>query len=162
MNQLKNAKSFRHFARHLLLVNKVYVGRDKARKEVDAHIERMRKSIMRMSLTYSDVDKLKHKIDKLVDMERRYAKFFKPEDSEIKRLKNSTIALEQELKNEREEKFKILNENNAKISQLTESLTNIKNQMKYLQLEKAKRHHRLKALESKIKEKVDVHSYYHH
>jgi len=40
-------------------------------------------------------------------------------------------------------------------------LNNIKNQMKHLHLEKAKRQQRLTALDKKIMEKVDVHKYYH-
>lgn len=120
----------------------------------------MRKSIIRMKLTYSDIDRLKEKIENLINWERRYAKLFKPADKETEELKNQIKALEQELGNEREEKMSKISENNERIAQLTESLSNIKNQMRHLHLEKAKRQQRLQALEKKINEKVDVHRYY--
>ncbi len=52
-------------------------------------------------------------------------------------------------------------EHSDKTQQLTQSMENIKGQLKHLHLEKAKRHQRLKALDDKIKSKIDVHSYYH-
>ena len=161
MYPIQNTKSFRHFAKHLFLVSRVYVERNKAKEDVDNYLQRMRKSVIRMSLTYSDIDRLKQKIDNLINLERKYAKFFKPADKETEELKNQIKALEQELRNEREEKLSIISENNEKIEQLIQSLSNIKNQMRHLHLEKAKRQQRLKALEHKIKEKVDVHRYYH-
>ncbi len=161
MLQIQDTKSFRHFAKHLFLVGNVYTKRKKAKEDVDNYLQKMRKSIIRMNLTYSDIDRLKQKIDNLINWERKYAKFFKPADKETEELKNQIKALEQELRNEREEKLSIISENNEKIQQLTESLNNIKNQMRHLHLEKAKRQHRLNALEQKIREKVDVHRYYH-
>lgn len=160
MPQMQNTKSLRHFARHLFLVGNVYAGRKKAKEDVDNWLQRMRSSIIRMNLTYSDVDRLKQKIGNLIDWERKYAKFFKPADREAEELRNQIKDLQLELKNEREEKMSVISENNEKISQLTESLNNIKIQMKYLHLEKAKRQQRLNALESKIREKVDVHNYF--
>ena len=160
MQQLQNLKSFRHFAKHLFLVGRVYAERKKAKEDVDSHLQRMRKSVIRMSLTYSEIDRLKQKIENLINWERKYAKFFKPADSETEELRNKAKALEQELSNEREEKMSMMSENNEKIQQLTSSLDNIKNQMKHLHLEKARRQQRLNALETKIKEKVDVHKYY--
>ena len=160
MLQTQNTKSLRHFARHVFLVGRVYVGRKKAKDDVDEQLQRMRKSIIRMSLTYSDIDRLKQKIENLVDWERKYAKFFRPADKETEELKKQAQALEQELKNEREEKMMVISENNEKIQQLTGSLDNIKSQMKHLHLEKARRQQRLNALEGKIREKVDVHKYY--
>ena len=160
MDQLQISKSFRHFSRHLFLVNRIHLERKKAREEVHSYLDRMRKSVIKMSLTYSNIDMLRQKIENLIECERKYAKFFKPEDRETQELKNNVNALEQELMNEREEKLRITSENNEKISQLTGTLNNIKNQMKYLQLEKAKRQQRLKALENKIHEKVDVRGYY--
>ena len=161
MSALQSSKSFRHFARHLFLVGRVHIERNRAKEDVDNHLQRMGKSIIRMNLSYSDIDKLKEKIENLINWERKYAKFFKPEDKETQSLKSQINALEQELKNEREEKMSIISENNEKIAQLTESLNNIKNQMKHLHLEKAKRQQRLTALDKKIREKVDVHKYYH-
>ena len=101
------------------------------------------------------------KIENLIDWERKYAKFFKPEDKEMLELKNQILALEQELGKEREEKYMVISENNEKITQLTESLNGLKSKANHLLMDKAKRHHRLKALEQKIREKVDVHKYYH-
>ena len=161
MSTLQSSKSFRHFARHLFLVGRVHIERNRAKADVDSHLQRMRKSIIRMNLSYSDIDKLKKKIDNLLYWERKYAKFFRPEDKETEALRSEIKALEQELKNEREEKLSIISENNEKIAQLTGSLNNIKNQMKHLHLEKAKRQQRLTALDKKIREKVDVHRYYH-
>lgn len=161
MYQIQNSRPFRHFARHLFLIGRVHIERNRAKEDVDNHLQRMRKSIIRMNLSYSDIDKLKKKIENLLDWERKYAKFFKPEDKETRALKNQINDLEQELKNEREEKMSIISENNEKIAQLTDSLSNIKNQMKHLYLEKAKRQQRLTALDKKIMEKVDVHKYYH-
>lgn len=111
-------------------------------------------------MSYSDVDKLKKKIWNLIDWERKYAKFFKPEDDEAKQLNEQIKTLEEKLKREREEKMELVNENNEKIKHLTESLNNIKNQMKHLHLERARRHHRLKALEQKITQRVDLEDYY--
>ena len=161
MEQIQDLRSFRHFSRHLFFASKIHVERRKAEQDIFDHLQRMRKSIIRMNLSYTDVDKLKKKVDNLIEWERKYAKFFKPEDRETTSLKNQITALEQELKNEREEKMSIISENNEKISQLTGSLDNLKSQMKHLHLEKAKRQQRLTALDKKIREKVDVHDYYH-
>lgn len=157
---MQSSKSFRHFARHLFIIGRIHVDRKKAQKEVDEQLERMRKSILRMSLSYKDIDRLKEKISNLISWERKYARFFRPKDNEMQELHNQINSLEQELKNERDEKYRIISENDEKIKQLTGTLENIKNQMKFLHLERAKRHHRLKALENKINQKVDVHSYF--
>lgn len=157
---IQSSKPLRHFAKNLFLVGKVYAERKKAKEDVENYLQRMRKSVMRMSLTYSDIDRLKKKIENLIDIERKYAKFFKPEDKETRELKNQIDALVQEISNEREEKYRIISENNEKIQQLTNSLDNIKRSMNELLLDKAKRHQRLTALEKKIREKVDVNKYY--
>lgn len=161
MMPIQDSRPFRHFARHLFLVGKVYMGKKKAEGDVYSHLQRMRKSIIRMSLTYSDLDRLKEKVADLISWERKYAKFFKPADRETGELRNEIKALEQELRSEREEKMSIISENNEKIAQLTESLSNIKSQMGHLHMEKARRQHRLNALEQKIRQKIDVHKYYH-
>ena len=161
MINIQNTQSFRHFSKHLFIVSKVFVERNKARQEVAAHLQKMRKSIIRMNLSYTDIDRLKDKVENLINWERKYAKFFKPEDKETQELKNRINALEQELRNEKLEKQAIMAQNNERINQLSESLNSIKKQMNILHLEKAKRHHRLKALEQKIRGKVDVHRYYH-
>lgn len=161
MYPIQNTKSFRHFAKHLFLVGRVYVERNKAKEDVNNHLTKMRKSIIRMNLSYSDIDRLKQKIDNLINLERRCAKFFKPEERETEVLKQQIMALEQELRNEREKKLRIVSENNEKMHQLTESLNNIKSQMRHLHLERAKRQQRLNAIEQKIRQKVDVHRYYH-
>lgn len=161
MPTTQNSKPFRHFAKHLFLVGRVYVERNKAKEDVDKHLQKMRNSIIRINLTYSDVDKLKQKIENLINWERKYAKLFKPDDMGTLELKNQINALEQELRSEKEEKMSIISKNDEKIRQLTESLGNIKNQMRYLHLERAKRQQRLTALDKKIRERVDVQKYYH-
>ena len=154
-------KSLKHFAKHLFLVSGVYIERNKARGDVYSHLQNMRKSIIRMNLSYSDIERLKKKIDNLINLERAYAKFFKPEDNRTIELKGQINALEQELMQEKEEKESIINENNEKINRLTESLGSVKSKMRYVLIENAKRQHRLRALENKITESVDVHRYYH-
>lgn len=161
MLPIQNSQSFRHFAKHLFLVCRVYAERNKAKEAVQSHLQKMRKSVIRMRLSYSDIDLLKEKIEVMIDRERKYAKFFRPEDRETRELKNHINELGQELKNERNEKLRIISENSEKIMQLTDSLNSIKNQMRRLYLEKAKRTQRINALEQKIREKVDVHSYYY-
>ncbi|MBI2541400.1 hypothetical protein HYV80_01700 [Candidatus Woesearchaeota archaeon] len=161
MPAVQNTDSIRHFARHLFLVSKAYASRKKAAEDVDEHLRRMGKSIVRMSLSYSDISRLKQKIDALIGWERKYAKLFRPEDKETEELKSHIAALEQELRNEKEEKYSIISENNEKIAQLTESLSGIKDQMKHLHLEKARRQQRMQALDKKINEKIDLHRYYH-
>ena len=74
--------------------------------------------------------------------------------------KDQINLLELELKSEREEKEKIIYNNDEKIKQLTESLDNIKNHVRHLALEKAKRQHRLNALDSRIRNKVNISNYY--
>ena len=162
MPQLQNLRTFRHFSRHLFFASKVHIERRKAEQDVFGHLQKMRKAIIRMSLSYSDADKLKIKIANLIGWERKYAKFFKPEDDETKGLRNEINMLEEKLRREKEEKMAIANENNEKINLLTESLNNIKKQMNRLHLERAKRHHRLKALEDKIKQRVNLDDYYKH
>jgi len=156
----QTSKSLRHFASHLFIVAKVYSERGMAKQDLSSYLQRMKKSIIRMTLSYSDIEKLKKKIDSLVNMERRYAKFFKPEDRETGELKNQISSLELELRNEREEKYRIISENDEKIKQLTDSLNSIKSKMNELLIEKAKRRQRLTDLDKKIRAKVDVHSYY--
>ena len=146
--------------KHLFLANRAYVARKKAKGEVEAHLGKMRKSIIRMSLTYSDLDRLKEKMQKFMDTESMYARFFKGDNPESRGLKSQVTLLEQELRSEKEEKFKVISENEEKIKQLNESLENIKSQMKILHLDKAKRQQRLNALERKIKDKVDMQNFY--
>ncbi|MBI2659593.1 hypothetical protein HYX07_00350 [Candidatus Woesearchaeota archaeon] len=160
MLQTQNTQSLRHFARHLFLVSNVYAGRKKSKEDVGEHLHKMRKAIIRMSLSYNDIDRLKEKIENLTDWERKYAKFFKPADSETEELESQIAALEKELSNEKEEKLSIISENNERMAQLTSSLESVKNQARHLHMEKAKRQHRLNALEKKINEKVDLHRYY--
>ena len=158
---MDNPKSLVHFAKHLFLVSNVYVQRNKSGEDVNNHLQKMRKSIIRLRLTYSDVDILKEKIKNLIDLEREYAKFFKPEDKKTRELKNRIYHLEQELKNENEEKHKIILENDEKIKQLTDSLNNVKSSMRYPLMERTRRQQRLHALERKIRHKIDVRGYYH-
>lgn len=161
MRAFQDSKSFRHFVKHLFLVGRVYNERNKAKGSVYKHLELMRKSIIRMKLSYTDIDVLKEKIENLFSLEGKYAKFFKSEDNETNELKKQLSSLQQELENEKSEKRRIIEEYNEKISQLTGSLDSLKSQMRHLLMEKARRHQRLTALDKKIREKVDVHRYYH-
>ena len=159
---MESTHFLRHFAKHLFLVSRVHAERNMAKADVGSHLQKMRKSIIRMNLGYSDIDRLKEKVSRLVESERKYSKFFKPEDDEAKELKNQINILEQELNNEREEKQRIISDNDEKIRQLTESLNSIKKKMNELLMEKSKRQQRLTALDRKIREKVDVHKFYTH
>ena len=156
----QSPKSFRRFATRFFLIGKINSERKKAGESINSHLEKMRKSIIKMRLSYKDIDLLKDKIENFVHWERTYSKFFKPEDKEKLELRAQINALEQELRDERKEKERIISENNEKVRQLTESLNDIKRHMGHLHLEKAKRQQRLKALEQKITEKVDIHRYY--
>ncbi|MBI2655580.1 hypothetical protein HYX06_04125 [Candidatus Woesearchaeota archaeon] len=154
------SKSVRHFTKHLFLISKVQIERGKAREDVYSHLSKMRKSIIRMSLTYSDLDRLKQKIDNLISWERKYAQYFRPEDDEKQELKNHIRALEGELSNEKEEKFRIMGEHDERLNELTDSLESVKHRLSHLMMEKAKRNNRLKILEEKISHKVDSKDYY--
>ena len=156
----KGSPSFRKFSKYVFIVGQVFTERNKAREDVYNHLHHMRKSIIRMRLSYTDVDRLKEKIEKLAILERKYGKYFKISDDETEELRNHVKELEEQLVKSSEEKQSIIDENNHKIAQLTESLENVKRQLRHLLMEKAKRTQRLKALESKIRSKVDLHSYY--
>ena len=160
MEQISVSKSLKHFTKYLFLVGKAYAERNKAKEDVDNHLKKMRKSIIRMNLNYTDIDRLRQKIENLTNWERKYAKFFKPGDNEKQELKNHIVALEQELKNEREEKSRIISEHDEKINELSETLENIKNKTRHLFMEKAKKQHRLRVLEQKINKNVDTNNYY--
>jgi chromosome segregation ATPase len=153
-------KSLRHFTKHLFLISKTYAEREKAREDVYGYLQKMRKLIIRMSLGYSDVDRLKQKIDNLINWERKYAKYFRSEDDEKQELKNHIIALEEELGREREEKSRVISEHEERLRELKESLESAKHKLRSLLLDKAKRHHRLKILEEKISQKVDSRGYF--
>jgi DNA/RNA-binding domain of Phe-tRNA-synthetase-like protein len=76
MLQYQDSKWFRNFSRNLVLAGAAYHQRRGAREELDKHLERMRKSIIRMTLTYSDLDKLKGKISyKLSEGREKYWPF---------------------------------------------------------------------------------------
>lgn len=160
MDQRQSLGSVADFARNVFLVSKVHVQREKSREDVYSQLQKMRKSIISMNLRYSDMDRLRQKIDMLIDWERKYAKLFRPSDSGTAELKNHIKILEDELRKEREEKLMIISERDEKVAELTESINAIKNHMKHLTLEKAKRQHRLKVLEKKIDEQTDRNGYY--
>ena len=161
MEKLQDLRSFRRFAVNLFLIGRTKLERDKAKEEVDRQLSLMRKSIIRMKLSYSDINRLTEKIAHLIDWERKYSKYFKIEDRETKELRSQVHGLEQEILNEREDKARMAAENSAKIQQLNERLENIKSRMNELLLERAHRHQRLTALDNKIREKVDIHRYYY-
>ena len=160
MDQSQNLGSVADFARNVFLVSKVHVQREKSREDVYSQLQKMKKSIISMNLSYSDIERLRQKIDMLIDWERKYAKLFRPSDSDTLDLKNHIKILEEELGKEREEKLMIISERDEKVAELTESINNIKNNMKRLTLEKAKRQHRLKVLEKKIDEDIDRDGYF--
>jgi len=149
-----------HFARHVFLISKIHSQKQKAEDEVKSHLAKMRKSIIRMSLSYKDIDRLKDKINILIDWERKYSKFFRPEDSEIKDLKGKIISLEEELQKEKEEKYRIMSENNERIKGMSDSLEAVKHRMRILHIDKAKRQRTLNMLDNKINKKIDRDEYY--
>ena len=157
---MQNTKAMGHFARHVFLISKVHSQKQKAEDEVKAQLSKMRKSILRMKLSYRDIDRLKDKINVLIDLERKYSKFFRPEDSEIKDLKDRIISLESEIRNEREEKYRIVSENNERMKEMSESLEAVKHRMRILHMDKAKRQRKLDVLESKIDRKIDRDEYF--
>ena len=153
-------KSVRNFTKHIFLISRVQIGRETAREDVYSHLRKMRKSIIRMSLTYSDLDRLKQKIDDLISWEMKYAQYFRPADDEKQELKNRIHSLEGELSAEREEKFRIMGEHDERLKELTDSLESVKHKLSHLMMEKAKKNNRLKILEEKISQKVDSKEYY--
>src|SRR3989344_5417740 len=157
---MQNTKAMSHIARHVFLISKIHSQKRKAEDEVKSHLAKMRKSIIRMSLSYKDIDRLKDKINILIDWERKYSKFFRPEDSEIKDLKGKIISLEEELQKEKEEKYRIMSENNERIKGMSDSLDAVKHRMRILHIDKAKRQRTLNMLDNKINKKIDRDEYY--
>lgn len=58
MYSVQSSKAFRNFAKHLFLVSRTHKERNKAKEDVDEHLHRMRRSVIRMSLTYSEIRKI--------------------------------------------------------------------------------------------------------
>ena len=160
MEQIPASRSLRHFTRHIFLISKAYAERNRAKSDVYSGIHRIRRSIIRMNLTYSDIDNLKKKIEKWMDLESRYARYFRPEDKETAELKNQISVLQEELRKEREDKARVIREHEEKETELNDSINNIKNSMKHLFMEKAKRQQRLNSLEKQINKKIDLGRYY--
>ena len=160
-NKLQNSRSFAHFAKYLFLVSNVHIKRNKAKEDLYSYLQKMRDSIIRMRLSYSQIDKLKEKINHLIEWERKYAKFFRPEDKETQELKKRMQKFEEELMLERGEKQRIIEENKNKVAELSESLSSVKSRLNQLLLESSRRQHRLRALDQKIRQKADVYRYYH-
>lgn len=159
--QTLNSKPLRHFAKHVFIIGKVYRERNKSKQAVDEQLRNMRKSIIRMNLKFSDVDRLKQNIENLIHWERKYAKFFKTDDKETQELKKQIAILQDELRTERESKQSLASDYDEKIKELSESLQGLKHKTSHLLMEKAKRQHRLNALDQKINKKVDVNRYFH-
>ena len=157
---MQSTKVMGHFARHVFLISKVYSQKQKAEDEVNAHLAKMRKSIIRMSLSYNDIGRLKDKINTLINWERKYSKFFRPEDSQIKDLKDKIISLEGEIRNEKEEKYRIVSENSERMKEMSDSLEAVKHRMRILHMDKAKRQRKLSMLENKIDKKIDRDEYF--
>ena len=157
---MQNTKAMGNFARHVFLISKAHSQRQKAEDDVKTHLAKMKKAIIRMSLSYNDIDRLKGKINTLIDTERKYSKFFRPEDSQIKDLRDRIISLEKEIQNEKEEKYRIVSENNDRIKEMSDSLDAVKHRMRVLHMEKAKRQRKLSMLENKIDKKIDRDEYF--
>ena len=157
---IQNGKPLRHFTKQLFLVSRAYSERNRAKNDIYLQLQRMRKSIIRMSLTYTDIDRLKRKMDTFMVLERKYAKYFRSGDDDRHQLQSQINFLREELENEKEEKLRIISEHEEKIREMAESLENIKSRMKHLLIEKAKRQHRLKSLESKINKNTDKEDYF--
>lgn len=157
---MQSAKSMSHFAKHVFLVSRIHAEKKRAEDEVYGHLSRMKKSIIRMSLSYRDIDKLKQKISILIDAERKYARFFRAEDGEAKELKQRITDLEEQVKNEKEEKYRIVSENDERIKEMSDSLQALKHKMRVLHMDRAKRQRKLGILENKINKKVDRDSYF--
>jgi DNA repair exonuclease SbcCD ATPase subunit len=157
---IQDLRPTRHFIKHLFLASKVYTHRVKAVQDVGVQLQRMRKSIIRMSLTYSEIDSLKKKLENLIDYERQFARFFKPDDKETRQMKEKIRVLAEELQEAREERQKIINENEEKIKELTESLNQMKKKLSHLFIENAHRQQRMRALDMRISHKVDSRSFY--
>lgn len=160
MKTIQNLRSFRHLSSHIFFLTKVYVELKKTRKDVYSHLQKMRKSIITMNLSYTDIDRLKQKIGALIELERKYARLFKPEDAETQELKRKAQSLQNDLDKANQEKEIIIEESTQKISQFTESINSLKSKINFLLIDKARRHHRYKSIEQKIKKEIDVHQYY--
>ena len=156
----KNPRAFRHFARHLFLMGKLFAEKTKAEEDLDRHLLKMKNSIVRLSLTYGEIERLREKINKLVDCERRYAKFFRPEDSETAELREHILNLQEELNKERLSKENLTHDYEEKINQLNGTIEGMTSQLMHHNMEKAKRQQKLISLDKKIKEKIDTSHYY--
>ena len=155
----KKSKAMSHFARHLFLGAKLYSDRKAAKEELNEQLERMRKSIIRLSFSYSDIDQLREKLEKTIHAERKFAKFFQVDDLEIKKLKKEVAWQQQQLDSERTEKFRLMEENKTRIKALEEKVEGIKSTLNALIMEKIRRGQRLRFLEKKISAEVPDHSY---
>ena len=155
----ESSRAIKHFSRHLFIGVKLYTERKSAKDELNEQLERMRKSIIRLSFSYSDIDRLREKLDKVIHSERKFAKFFHIEDDEMKHLKNEVAHLTQQLGLEREEKQKKIDENKLRIKQLEEKVEVIKATLNSLVMEKLKRSQRMKLLERKISADIPDFSY---
>ena len=160
MQSAQYSKPFRDYAKQIFLIGQVYKEKNAARADVDDYLGKMKKSVISMSLSYSHISKLKQKVDNLVSWERKYARFFRTEDSLAEELKSHITALEDELRNEKEEKMRIISESQEKVQEITGAMQEMKDKMKHLHMEKAKRQHRLKILEQKITGKVNRDEYF--
>ncbi len=150
MNIPSESKTFRRFSRHLAKAGRVQINRVKSRQEVDEQLAKMRKNIIRMRLSYKDIDDLKERMHDMIYWEGMFQKIGKRDSGESEILRATIERLEHELYLEKDENRRIVQENNAKIQQLTESLESVKNKLKLMMLEKVKKHHRIKFLEEQM------------
>ena len=156
MNSEQKERATRHFAKHLFRAGHAYIERKKARKELSSFVEKMRSSIIRMNLSYTDIERLKKRIDAAMDCERSFGKFFRGEDKVDSELKQQITALDEEISKEREEKLRIRADYEDRINDLSQSLESVKTKMNHLLIQKAKSQQRINEIDKKIKGRIVV------
>ena len=156
MTSEQKDRAVRHFAKHLFAAGKTYTERKKARKELNSFVEKMKSSIIRMNLSYTDIERLKKRIDSAMLAERKFGSLFRGEDKEDHELKQEIMALEEQLSREREEKLRIRADYEDRMKYLSQSLESVKSKMNHLLIHKAKSQHRINEIDKKIKGRIVV------
>lgn len=160
MNPEQQTATFRNFAKKLFIAGNVYSKTLKAREDVHKQMHKMKKSIIRMNLSYSDVDKLNHKVENLIELERRYSRFFKAPDKELDELRDHVDYLQNQLTLERKEKRTLMEEQEHKINEMKDHMNTVRSHARQLLMDRERRNERMKDLEKKISKRVDIRSYY--
>jgi DNA anti-recombination protein RmuC len=166
MQRDNTPKPLKHFLSHLFVVGRVHNERNRSKIEVDRHLDMMRKSIIRMNLTYSDLDNLREKINNYLHWEAKYAKYFRPADKDTQEIKDKLEHVRKELRLEKEEKKrmkfdlederkKLKLENSKKLKDLKKAMSGIRIKMNQIIIEKAKKQKRLNYLDKKIDQRLE-------